>query len=75
MEIDVNITVRCCVVEFRASARARADSANAEAHGSPEAPSTTGETADTSSSHKDEQKRGMCYDLCCTHYRVQYINI
>ncbi|XP_050951325.1 rho GTPase-activating protein 45 isoform X2 [Labeo rohita] len=41
----------------QASARARADSANAEAHGSPEAPSTTGETADTSSSHKDEQKR------------------
>ncbi|XP_073699992.1 rho GTPase-activating protein 45-like isoform X2 [Garra rufa] len=39
------------------SARTRADSANAEAHGSPEAPPTTGETGDTSTSQKDEQKR------------------
>lgn len=43
-------------LEFRLSARARADSANAEV------PPTAGETGDTSASHKDEQKRGMCED-------------
>uniref|UniRef100_A0A671PBI8 Minor histocompatibility protein HA-1-like n=1 Tax=Sinocyclocheilus anshuiensis TaxID=1608454 RepID=A0A671PBI8_9TELE len=37
------------------STRARADSANTDAHSSAEAPPTAGETGDT----KDEQKRGM----------------
>uniref|UniRef100_A0A672T030 Rho GTPase activating protein 45 n=1 Tax=Sinocyclocheilus grahami TaxID=75366 RepID=A0A672T030_SINGR len=44
------------------SVRARADSANTDAHSSAEAPPTAGETGDT----KDEQKRGMCNDLFCT---------
>uniref|UniRef100_A0A671PCE9 Minor histocompatibility protein HA-1-like n=1 Tax=Sinocyclocheilus anshuiensis TaxID=1608454 RepID=A0A671PCE9_9TELE len=44
------------------STRARADSANTDAHSSAEAPPTAGETGDT----KDEQKRGMCNDLFCT---------
>uniref|UniRef100_A0A673JRJ2 Rho GTPase activating protein 45 n=1 Tax=Sinocyclocheilus rhinocerous TaxID=307959 RepID=A0A673JRJ2_9TELE len=39
------------------SARARSDSANADAHSSAEAPPTAGETGDTSASQKDEQKR------------------
>uniref|UniRef100_A0A8C2GS16 Rho GTPase activating protein 45 n=1 Tax=Cyprinus carpio TaxID=7962 RepID=A0A8C2GS16_CYPCA len=39
--------------------RARADSANADAQSSAEAPPTAGETGDTSTSHKDEHKRGM----------------
>uniref|UniRef100_A0A8C2E6V3 Rho GTPase activating protein 45 n=1 Tax=Cyprinus carpio TaxID=7962 RepID=A0A8C2E6V3_CYPCA len=43
--------------------RARADSANADAQSSAEAPPTAGETGDTSASHKDEHKRGMCNDL------------
>uniref|UniRef100_A0A8C2B4G9 Rho GTPase activating protein 45 n=1 Tax=Cyprinus carpio TaxID=7962 RepID=A0A8C2B4G9_CYPCA len=43
--------------------RARADSANADAQSSAEAPPTAGETGDTSTSHKDEHKRGMCNDL------------
>lgn len=63
MEVDVNITVRCCLVEFRPSVRARADSSNTDAHSSAEAPPTAGETGDTSASHKDEQKRGLCNDL------------
>uniref|UniRef100_A0A9J7ZP68 Minor histocompatibility protein HA-1 n=1 Tax=Cyprinus carpio carpio TaxID=630221 RepID=A0A9J7ZP68_CYPCA len=37
--------------------RARADSANADAQSSAEAPPTAGETGDTSASHKDEHKR------------------
>uniref|UniRef100_A0A8C2E823 Rho GTPase activating protein 45 n=1 Tax=Cyprinus carpio TaxID=7962 RepID=A0A8C2E823_CYPCA len=41
------------------SIRARADSANADAQSSAEAPPTAGETGDTSASHKDEHKRGM----------------
>uniref|UniRef100_A0A8C2B1X3 Rho GTPase activating protein 45 n=1 Tax=Cyprinus carpio TaxID=7962 RepID=A0A8C2B1X3_CYPCA len=41
------------------SIRARADSANADAQSSAEAPPTAGETGDTSTSHKDEHKRGM----------------
>uniref|UniRef100_A0A8C2B395 Rho GTPase activating protein 45 n=1 Tax=Cyprinus carpio TaxID=7962 RepID=A0A8C2B395_CYPCA len=48
------------------SIRARADSANADAQSSAEAPPTAGETGDTSTSHKDEHKRGIVFlsNLC-----------
>uniref|UniRef100_A0A672T1K6 Rho GTPase activating protein 45 n=1 Tax=Sinocyclocheilus grahami TaxID=75366 RepID=A0A672T1K6_SINGR len=55
-ETHYEFEVLSCL-EFSPSVRARADSANTDAHSSAEAPPTAGETGDT----KDEQKRARGY--------------
>lgn len=69
MEPEVDLTLTC-FLEFRPSARARTDSANADAQNSAEVQQTTGEAGETSASQKDDQKRGMCISIYKHKYDI-----